>query len=59
MSFLAAFMSTIDTHLNWGASYLINDIYKRFIKKDGNEKHYVLAGKIITVILMIMAAIIA
>ena len=59
VSFLAAFMSTIDTHLNWGASYLINDIYKRFIKKDGNEKHYVLAGKIITVILMIFAAIIA
>ena len=30
VSFLAAFMSTIDTHLNWGASYIINDIYKRF-----------------------------
>ena len=33
VSFLAAFMSTIDTHLNWGASYLINDIYKRFFKR--------------------------
>lgn len=59
VSFLAAFMSTIDTHLNWGASYLINDIYKRFINKDGNEKHYVFVGKIITVLLMILAAVVA
>tara|TARA_Y100001934_G_C12357897_1_gene779058 strand:+ start:466 stop:2298 length:1833 start_codon:yes stop_codon:yes gene_type:complete len=56
VSFLAAFMSTIDTHLNWGASYLINDIYKRFYKPNESEKHYVLVGKLITVILMILAA---
>jgi Na+/proline symporter len=56
VSFLAAFMSTIDTHLNWGASYLINDIYKRFYMPDASEKHYVIVGKILTVILMILAA---
>ena len=56
VSFLAAFMSTIDTHLNWGASYLINDVYKRFFKPNESEKHYVFIGKIITVVLMILAA---
>ena len=56
VSFLAAFMSTIDTHLNWGVSYLINDIYKRFYKPNESEKHYVFIGKIMTVILMILAA---
>ena len=50
VSFLAAFMSTIDTHLNWGASYLINDVYKRFYKPNASEKHYVIIGKIITVV---------
>ena len=49
-------MSTIDTHLNWGVSYLINDIYKRFFKPNESERHYVLVGKIMTVILMILAA---
>ena len=56
VSFLAAFMSTIDTHLNWGVSYLINDKYKRFFKPNESERHYVLVGKIMTVILMILAA---
>ena len=56
VSFLAAFMSTIDTHLNWGVSYLINDIYKRFYKPNESETHYVFIGKILTVILMILAA---
>ena len=56
VSFLAAFMSTIDTHLNWGVSYLINDIYKRFFKPNESERHYVLVGKIMTVIFMILAA---
>ncbi len=56
VSFLAAFMSTIDTHLNWGASYLINDVYKRFYKPNETEKHYVIVSKFITVILMILAA---
>ena len=59
VSFLAAFMSTIDTHLNWGTSYLINDIYSRFIKKNASEKHYVNAGKIVTIMLMVCSAFVA
>ena len=56
VSFLAAFMSTIDTHLNWGSSYMINDIYKRFFKPNESEEHYVFVGKIFTIILMVLAA---
>ena len=56
VSFLAAFMSTIDTHLNWGASYLVNDLYKRFYRPNESETHYVLIGKIFTVILMVFSA---
>ncbi|MEE8341004.1 MAG: sodium:solute symporter family protein, partial [Candidatus Neomarinimicrobiota bacterium] len=66
ISFLAAFMSTIDTHLNWGASYLINDIYKRFIKPERSfsdqstaQRHYVFVSRILTVFLMIFAALVA
>lgn len=59
VSFLAAFMSTIDTHLNWGSSYLVHDIYRRFFNRGAGERHYVVVGKIVTVLLMIVAAIIA
>jgi solute:Na+ symporter, SSS family len=48
---IAANSSTILTHLNWGASYLVHDFYRRFIKKDASEKHYVAAGRIVTVVL--------
>jgi SSS family solute:Na+ symporter len=48
---IAANSSTILTHLNWGASYLVHDLYRRFIRKDATEKHYVAAGRIVTVIL--------
>ena len=51
-SFLAAFMSTMDTHLCWGGSYLVNDIYKRFIKKNAPDKHYVLASRISILVLV-------
>jgi len=44
--FLAAYMSTIASQLNWGTSYLINDFYRRFIKKDADEKHYVVVSRI-------------
>jgi Na+/proline symporter len=44
-SLLAAFMSTVDTHLSWGSSYLINDLYKRFIRKDASDRHYVAASR--------------
>lgn len=55
--FLAAYMSTIASQLNWGTSYLINDFYRRFIKKDANEKHYVLASRIAMVIVVIFSLI--
>ncbi|WP_076790904.1 sodium:solute symporter family protein [Chlorobium sp. KB01] len=54
-AFLAAYMSTLSTHLNWGTSYLINDFYKRFLKTDGNEKHYVTISKITTVLTALFA----
>ena len=53
--FAAAYMSTIGTHLNWGASYLVNDFWKRFVKKDGSEKYYVNVGRIATVLLFLMS----
>ncbi len=53
--FLAAYMSTIASQLNWGTSYLINDFYRRFIKNDGDEKHYVLVSRIGMVILVIFS----
>jgi Na+/proline symporter len=52
-AFLAAFMSTIGTQLNWGSSYLVNDFYKRFFVRHATEKHYVLISKIFTVVLVL------
>lgn len=49
--FAAAYMSTIATQLNWGASYLVNDFYKRFVKRDGSERHYVNVSRMATVVL--------
>jgi Na+/proline symporter len=43
--FLAAYMSTISSQISWGTSYLINDFYRRFIKKGADEKHYVLISR--------------
>ena len=51
--FAAAYMSTIGTHLNWGASYLVNDFYKRFIRKNESEKHYVNVGRSATIFLFL------
>jgi Na+/proline symporter len=53
---LAAYRSTIETHLNWGASYLVHDFYQRFITKDASQRHYVWAGRVVTALLMIAAA---
>ena len=58
-SLIAAFMSTISTHLNWGSSYLVHDFYRRFFVKDKLETHYVLMGRIFTVLLMIFSAFFA
>jgi Na+/proline symporter len=53
---VAANSSTILTHLNWGASYLVHDFYRRFLKPDGSEHHYVTAGRIATVILFVLSS---
>jgi Na+/proline symporter len=58
-SLVAAYMSTIGTHLNWGASYIVNDFYKRFMKPEATEKELVRAGRILTVVLMLLTAIVA
>lgn len=55
-AFLAAYMSTISSHLNWGCSYLVNDLYRRFIKQDASEKHYVAASRVITLLLVLVSA---
>ena len=47
-AFAAAYMSTIGTQLNWGASYVINDFYRRFIQRAASEKHYVIASQVVT-----------
>jgi solute:Na+ symporter, SSS family len=54
-SLIAAYMSTISTHLNWGSSYIANDFYKRFVKPEATEKQLVMVGRISTVIMMVMA----
>jgi SSS family solute:Na+ symporter len=52
---LAAYVSTIITHLNWGTSYLVHDFYQRFIKPGKTDKHYVAVGRLMTVVLMLIA----
>jgi Na+/proline symporter len=56
--FAAAYMSTIGTHLNWGASYLVNDFYKRFVKKDAPDKHYVNVGRAATILLFLASIVV-
>ena len=58
-SLTCAYMSTMSTQLNWGASYFVNDFYKRFIKPEASEKQLVLVGRIATVALMLMACVLA
>jgi solute:Na+ symporter, SSS family len=53
---IAANSSTILTHLNWGASYLVHDFYRRFLKKNETEKHYVKAARLVTVGLFFTAS---
>jgi len=52
---LSAYISTLITHLNWGTSYLVHDFYRRFIRVDASEKHYVAMGRLVTAALMIAA----
>lgn len=58
-SLAAAYMSTISTHLNWGASYVVNDFYKQQVNPDASERQLVNVGRFTTVILMVVSAIIA
>jgi solute:Na+ symporter, SSS family len=58
-SIIAAYMSTIGTHLNWGSSYVVHDFYHRFIKKDASEKELVATGRITTVLLMVVSGFFA
>lgn len=57
-AFFAAYMSTIATQLNWGTSYIINDLYRRFINKKKDEKHYVFSSRVTTIILMFVSIIV-
>ena len=57
-AFAAAYMSTIATQLNWGASYLINDFWRRFIKRDQSDAYYVRASQVATVLLTLISALI-
>ncbi len=56
--FAAAYMSTIATQLNWGASYLVNDFYRRFLRPAESPNHYVLASKVSTILLTIISAVV-
>ncbi len=56
--FAAAYMSTIGTQLNWGASYLVNDFYKRFVKRDADDRHYVNVSRWATVFLFLASIVV-
>jgi Na+/proline symporter len=56
--FIAAYMSTISTQVNWGASYIVNDFYRRFVRHDGSEKHYVRVSQWATILLTAISAVV-
>ncbi len=58
-SLIAAFMSTISTHLNWGSSYVVNDFYARFVRPNSSDKEQVAVGRISTVVMMVLAALLS
>jgi Na+/proline symporter len=57
-AFAAAFMSTVGTQLNWGASYLVNDLYRRFLRTKASDRHYVNVSRVATVLLTLISAVI-
>src|SRR5205823_1086164 len=57
-AFAAAYMSTIATQLNWGASYLVNDFWRRFVKRDATDQYYVRASQVATVLLTLISAVV-
>jgi len=58
-SLAAAYMSTISTHLNWGASYVVDDVYRRFVAPDRDDRHYVAVGRAVTVALIALAMLVS
>jgi len=56
--FAAAYMSTVATQLNWGASYLVNDVYRRFMNKDATQKHYVGVSRMATIVLFLLSTLV-
>lgn len=54
---LAAYVSTITTHLNWGTSYLVHDLYRRFVRPEQTDRHYVFVGRMTTALLMLAASL--
>ena len=58
-SLLAAYMSTIATHLNWGSSYVVNDVYQRFVNPGASERTLVNVGRLSTVVMMVLAALLS
>jgi SSS family solute:Na+ symporter len=57
--FFAAFMSTVATQLNWGSSYLVSDLYRRFLRRDAAESHYVNVSRVVTLLLVVAAGYVA
>src|SRR2546429_8519632 len=57
-AFFAAYMSTISTQLNWGASYLVNDVYRRFWARRRSERHYAAAGRLATLVMMVISGVV-
>ena len=57
-AFAAAYMSTVGTQLNWGASYLVNDFYRRFLKKGREDRHYVRVAQVVTVLIMLASCVV-
>lgn len=57
-AFFAAYMSTISTHLNWGASYMVNDVYRRLVRPDAEPRHYAAVARLATLVMMVVAGVI-
>ncbi|MGH9349495.1 MAG: sodium:solute symporter family protein [Vicinamibacterales bacterium] len=57
-TFFAAYMSTIATQLNWGSSYVVNDFYRRFVRRDGSDRHYVWVSRVTTILIMLAGAVV-
>lgn len=58
-SLIAAYMSTISTQLNWGSSYIVNDLWQRFLRPGAGERELVIVGRVVTVVLMMLAGFLA